>query len=326
MTRRSRIILHGKQGANQEVRDAVDAVRADGHHVEVRVTWEAGDSALFAAEAAKEGIDTVIAGGGDGTVNEVLNGLVQVEGHSSALGVIPLGTANDFARSAGIPLQLEEALRVAVETEPVAVDVGRSGDRAFMNVATGGFGTEVTVNTNPKLKRLLGGAAYFITGLGRFSELEPVQVRLRGPDLDWEGRLLVLAVGNARQAGGGHVLCPEAVLDDQASTSARCRTTTARRSLRLRWHRAPRSTRSRSRIARSRPTSATSHAPRPEARCATSGRWRCRRHDGFQRRHDAGRVGASEYFSLLLRGAKNVRTKRSSLTKQALRHGRILGT
>ncbi len=214
MTRRSRIILHGKQGANQELRDAVEAVRADGHQVEVRVTWEAGDSALFAADAANEGIDTVIAGGGDGTVNEVLNGLVQVEGNASALGVIPLGTANDFARSAGIPLQLEAALRVAVETEPVTVDVGRSGDRAFINVATGGFGTEVTVNTNPKLKRLLGGAAYFITGLGRFSELEPVQVRLRGPDLEWEGKLLVLAVGNARQAGGGHVLCPEAVLDD----------------------------------------------------------------------------------------------------------------
>lgn len=214
MTRRSRIILHGKQSTNQELRDAVAAVREDGYRVDVRVTWEAGDSALFAAEAAKEGIDTVIAGGGDGTVNEVLNGLIQVEGDTSALGVIPLGTANDFARSAGIPLQLEAALRVAVETEPVPVDVGRSGERAFMNVATGGFGTEVTVNTDPKLKRLLGGAAYFITGLGRFSELEPVQVRLRGPDLDWEGRLLVLAVGNARQAGGGHVLCPDAVLDD----------------------------------------------------------------------------------------------------------------
>ena len=214
MARKSRIILHGKQGANQELRDAVGVVREDGHDVDVRVTWEAGDSSLFATEAAKEGIETVIAGGGDGTVNEVLNGLANVEGNASALGVIPLGTANDFARSAGIPLQLEAALRVAVETDPVTVDVGRSGDRAFMNVATGGFGTEVTVNTDPKLKRMLGGAAYFITGLGRFSELEPVEVRLSGPDLEWEGRILVLAVGNARQAGGGHILCPEAVLDD----------------------------------------------------------------------------------------------------------------
>jgi len=214
MARKSRIILHGKQAANQELRDAVAAVREDGHEIDVRVTWEAGDSGLFAAEASKDGIDTVIAGGGDGTVNEVLNGLVALEGNKSALGVIPLGTANDFARSAGIPLQLEAALRVAVETEPVSVDVGRAGERAFMNVATGGFGTEVTVNTDPKLKRVLGGAAYFITGLGRFSELEPVPVRLRGPDLDWEGKILVLAVGNARQAGGGHVLCPDAVLDD----------------------------------------------------------------------------------------------------------------
>jgi lipid kinase YegS len=214
MGRKSRIILHGKQAANQELRDAVAAVREDGHELDVRVTWEAGDSGLFAAQAVAEGIDTVIAGGGDGTVNEVLNGLASVEGETSALGVIPLGTANDFARSAGIPLQLEAALRVAVETDPVTVDVGRAGDRAFMNVATGGFGTEVTVNTDPKLKRMLGGAAYFITGLGRFSELEPVEVHLRGPDLDWQGKILVLAVGNARQAGGGHVLCPEAVLND----------------------------------------------------------------------------------------------------------------
>ena len=75
---------------------------------------------MFAAEAARDGIDTVIAGGGDGTVNEVLNGLLQAEGCTGALGVVPLGTANDFARSAGIPLQLEAALRVAVETESVA--------------------------------------------------------------------------------------------------------------------------------------------------------------------------------------------------------------
>ena len=120
MAWRHRIILYGKQGANQELRDAVEAVRADGHPVGVRVTWEAGDSGLFAAEAARDGIDTVIAGGGDGTVNEVLNGLLQAEGCTGALGVVPLGTANDFARSAGIPLQLEAALRVAVETESVA--------------------------------------------------------------------------------------------------------------------------------------------------------------------------------------------------------------
>jgi diacylglycerol kinase family enzyme len=91
MTKRSRIILHGKQGANQELRDAVAAVREDEHDIDVRVTWEAGDSGLFAAEASNEGIDTVIAGGGDGTVNEVVNGLLQVEGNTSALGVIPLG-------------------------------------------------------------------------------------------------------------------------------------------------------------------------------------------------------------------------------------------
>ena len=66
MARRSRIILHGKQSANQELRDAVAVLREEGHEIEVRVTWEAGDSGLFAAAASKEGVDTVIAGGGDG--------------------------------------------------------------------------------------------------------------------------------------------------------------------------------------------------------------------------------------------------------------------
>jgi len=136
------------------------------------------------------------------------------ESRATALAILPLGTANDLARSCRIPLDPFEALRLAVTATPVAVDVGRANGRAFMNVATGGFGTQVTVATPNDLKKVFGGAAYFLTGLTQFTSIRPAQGRFSGPGLDWEGEFLVLGIGNGRQAGGGIPLCPNALIDD----------------------------------------------------------------------------------------------------------------
>jgi len=208
----------------------VAAQRKAGHEVEVRVTWEAGDVGRMVREAIDSGADTVVAGGGDGTINEVVDSLVakqsdaqQQQQHSAghgramsrpALGILPLGTANDFARANGIPLDPVAALQHIVESEPARIDVGRAGHRTFINVATGGFGTQVTVETSEDLKRLLGGTAYLLTGLTRFNSIHSSAGSFRGPDFAWQGKFLVLAVGNGRQAGGGHVLCPRAKLND----------------------------------------------------------------------------------------------------------------
>jgi len=94
------------------------------------------------------------------------------------------------------------------------IDVGQANGRPFVNVATGGFGTQVTVATPPELKRVMGGAAYFLTGLTHFNSIKPEHGRFSGPGFAWEGAFLVLAVGNGRQAGGGRKLCPDAMLDD----------------------------------------------------------------------------------------------------------------
>ena len=212
-----RLVLHGKQAQNPSVRAAVAAERAAGHHIEVRVTWEAGDAARLAEEASRLGMERVAAGGGDGTINEVAAGLLAAKGASgraSALAIVPLGTANDFAHACQIPLDPSGALRVATTARPRPIDVGRVAGRPFINMATGGFGTEITVETRPELKKALHGAAYLITGLTHLSELRAVKARFTGPDFAWDGELLVLAVGNGRQAGGGHVLCPEAFVDD----------------------------------------------------------------------------------------------------------------
>ncbi|QDR35513.1 hypothetical protein FPJ23_00500, partial [Pseudomonas aeruginosa] len=81
-------------------------------------------------------------------------------------------------------------------------------------MATGGFGSKVTANTSEDLKKVLGGAAYLLTGLTRFSEVHAAQGRFSAPDFQWEGEFLALGIGNGRQAGGGHVLCPQARVDD----------------------------------------------------------------------------------------------------------------
>ena len=127
--------------------------------------------------------------------------------------VITLKVNQTAARAAGIPL--EPAAALALLNQPAqAIDLGQVGEQLFLNMATGGFGSQVTASTSEDLKKVLGAAAYLFTGLSRFSELQAASVELQGPDFHWQGDLLALGIGNGRQAGGGQVLCPEAVVND----------------------------------------------------------------------------------------------------------------
>lgn len=211
-----RIILHGKEAQNIALRDAVRLLRSHDCMIDVRVTWEEGDARRLAREACQLDVDTVVAAGGDGTVNEVVNGLMntpQISGRPS-LGIIPLGTANDFAQACRIPLAPLEALLLISELPAEPIDVIQVADRYFINMATGGFGTQITTSTPEELKRALGGVAYFLTGMTQFTSIAAVAGELKAPGFHWQGEFMVLGVGNGRQAGGGHELCPDALLDD----------------------------------------------------------------------------------------------------------------
>ncbi|MDF2488155.1 MAG: putative lipid kinase YegS-like [Pseudomonas sp.] len=210
--RKAMLILHGKQALNEDVRAAVGTVRELGWTLDVRVTWEGGDAQRLVGEALAAGYTHIVAGGGDGTLRDVAEAM-GLAGTSASLVLLPLGTANDFAKAAGVPLEPLAAL-LLLDAPARPVDLGRVGDQLFLNMATGGFGTQVTANTSEDLKKVLGGAAYLFTGLSRFSELQAASVELHGPDFQWSGDLLALGIGNGRQAGGGHVLCPEARVDD----------------------------------------------------------------------------------------------------------------
>ncbi|WP_213877794.1 lipid kinase YegS [Pseudomonas sp. dw_358] len=210
--RRAFLILHGKQALNEEVRSAVEEKRANGWDIAVRLTWEGGDAQRLVGEALAAGYPVIVAGGGDGTLREIAEALA-LSTERATLVLMPLGTANDFARAAGVPLAPAQALAL-LDTPACPVDLGEVAGQLFLNMATGGFGSQVTANTSEDLKKILGGAAYLFTGLSRFSELRAAQAEIHGPDFRWQGDLLALGIGNGRQAGGGHVLSPEALVDD----------------------------------------------------------------------------------------------------------------
>jgi len=212
-SKRVRLILNGKVSANDGLRAAVARHRAAGHRIEVRLTWEKGDARRFVSEANK--VDLLIAAGGDGTVNEVVHGLMDLpEAARPSLGIVPLGTANDFAIGCGIPADPAKALALSMKGEGAQIDVGKANDHWFINAASSGFGAEITATTSPDLKRLLGPAAYTMMGAILAINLHHYQGRLILPGREITGSSPVAIVGNGRQTGGGLQVAPRAYIDD----------------------------------------------------------------------------------------------------------------
>lgn len=213
MSKKALLILHGKQASNQAVRNAVMDWRDQGHELAVRVTWEGGDAQRYVEEALNNGFTTLIAGGGDGSVRDITQALMESGQQDLELAILPLGTANDFATAAEISAEPADSLAL-LSTNPYPCDVIQVNDHYFLNMATGGFGTDVTTQTSEDLKNMLGGAAYLLTGLTRFSEIESAKGHFKGDEFEWEGEFLALGLGNGRQAGGGQRLCPDALVNN----------------------------------------------------------------------------------------------------------------
>jgi lipid kinase YegS len=210
----SLLILNGKKAGQPEIREAVSSLRAENYDLGVRVTWEGGDVARYVAEAFDRGVDRLVIGGGDGSVNEATNAMLGCEGKAPAMGILPLGTANDFATACTIPAEPLTALQLALTGRAHSIDAVRANDRFFLNVASAGFGAAVTANTPVAMKNFLGGGAYTISGLIQALDFEPYPSQAETPDVRFSEQLLVGAVCNGRTAGGGQPLAPDALLDD----------------------------------------------------------------------------------------------------------------
>jgi len=170
-------------------------------------------------EVLHEGSDyrLLILGGGDGSVSSVVDFLAH---HDVILGLLPLGTANDFARTLGIPAEVEKACETIARGKIVDVDLGLAGDNYFVNVASVGLSVGVTQALTSGLKRRIGALAYPTAAIRAFLSHEPFSARLSFPEGDHEpveyGRLLQVALGNGRFYGGGMVVAPQSGIDDRS--------------------------------------------------------------------------------------------------------------
>src|SRR2546423_11208812 len=179
------------------------------------VTEQPGDAEKFASEACN--FDLVISAGGDGTLNEVVNGIAQ-GGCKAVLGVLPLGTGNDFARTLGVPTDLETAIEQIMAAKTRAIDLVRvTSDRVryFVNVSSGGFSGVVDEKLTPEMKRAWGPLAYLRSAAAAFSELRGYTTKVAFDDAQaFELDLYNVIVANGSYVAGGIPVAPEADVAD----------------------------------------------------------------------------------------------------------------
>ncbi len=185
----------GREKAEQYAEDVARILEKRYDTVTVRKTEGAGDARNFASEAAEEGYDLVVAMGGDGTVNEAVNGLAPHDKRPH-FGIVPMGTVNDLARVLGISLDPEEAVNVFEEEHLQAIDIGRIGDRYFNNAMSLGDISESIYQVTPEEKSRLGPLAYLIAGAKKMLEQENIKVKLSydGKTMDVELAALVVVL------------------------------------------------------------------------------------------------------------------------------------
>ena len=168
-----------------------------------------GMTALIRDAASWTG--SVIVGGGDGTLNAALPGLVET---GLPLGILPLGTANDLARTLAIPVDPEGAARVIAAGHRRRVDVGQANDRLFFNVASLGFGVDLTRALTHDAKKRWGVLGYAVAGVRALRRMRSFTVEIEQDGTVQRGRTIYLAVGNGRHYGGGMTVSETAAIDD----------------------------------------------------------------------------------------------------------------
>lgn len=220
MPSRARVILNPVSGADEAPAHAEAisrGLRARYDTVEVVLTTGPGDAEDAARRAVADGCGLIVAGGGDGTLNGVINGAADGDGLSRVtLGLVPLGTGNDFAAALGIPADVEGAIAVLLAGHTHAVDLGSVNGRLFANVSGGGYIAEVSEAVTPQMKSIAGRLAYLAGGAQALFEFEPVRATIvaEPSNVRFGTGLYAFAVCNSRLIGGGKLIAPRAIIDD----------------------------------------------------------------------------------------------------------------
>ena len=158
--------------------------------------------------------DLVVCSGGDGTLDEVVTGMMQRE-HKIPIGYIPAGSCNDFARSIQIPGNMQQAAKVAVRGENYAVDVGSFNENHFIYVAAFGIFTDVSYSTKQEVKNAIGHMAYILEGMKRLANVKSYYMKVTSKEMSFEGDFLFGMVTNSKSVGGfKSIIGKNVVFDD----------------------------------------------------------------------------------------------------------------
>jgi diacylglycerol kinase (ATP) len=221
MPRKIKLILNPTANHGRSLQDAADLRSLmTNQNADWSGTEYPGHATELVHQAGDNGYDLVVAVGGDGTVHEVVNGLMQVaKAARPALGIVPLGSGNDFAHILGLPIAPGEALMSAINGQSHSLDVGSvcdENDRLeyFNNTIGMGFDSLVNMHTR-KITAIHGFPMYFVALMRTiFRNFEPIDLHVETDTESWDLLTLMLAVGNGPREGGGFIVTPEAILDD----------------------------------------------------------------------------------------------------------------
>jgi diacylglycerol kinase (ATP) len=214
---RACIILNPGAGTSEQG----ERLRALQSHADFDIfdTRDVGQATRLAHDAPAKGYDTVVAAGGDGTVNEVINGLVHARVEEVRLAILPLGTGNDLARTLAIPFELEAAMETLLQGRETTIDLMKvttsDAIKYAANVAAGGFTGQMNEAMTPEIKATWGPLAYLRGALEVLPDLTAYETFLRiddGEQAMTDAYNIIIA--NARTAGGGTIVAPAANPED----------------------------------------------------------------------------------------------------------------
>ncbi|GIN92914.1 diacylglycerol kinase [Siminovitchia terrae] len=214
--KRARIIYNptaGREIFKRRIADVLQKLEKAGYEASCHATTGAGDATAAARTAVERKYDVVICSGGDGTINEVVNGLAEQE-YRPKLGIIPTGTTNDFARALHIPRDIDAAVDVITAGDTIPMDIGRMNDHYFINIAGGGKLTELTYEVPAKMKTVLGQLAYYLKGIEMLPSIRSTDVTIEYDGKLFEGEIMLFLIALTNSVGGFEKLAPDASIND----------------------------------------------------------------------------------------------------------------
>lgn len=214
--KRARIIYNptsGRELFRRHLPEVLEKMEMAGYETSCHATTCEGDATQAAKLAVERKFDLIVAVGGDGTLNEVVSGISEYE-QRPKIGLIPMGTTNDFARAVHIPRDINKAVDIIIKGDSIPVDVGKMNGRYFINIAGGGRLTELTYEVPSKLKTVLGQLAYYLKGIEMLPSIRSSNVRIEYDGQVFEDKAMMFLIGLTNSVGGFEKLAPDASIND----------------------------------------------------------------------------------------------------------------